>query len=66
MLQSRQRAQLNLPHRHAAFSIQGYDEDVADAAFLSAVVLADKAMARGSPELRPFANASAADLHTQW
>ena len=41
--------ELNLPHRHAGFDIQGFDENVADAAFLSAAALADKAMASGSP-----------------
>ena len=42
----------------------GFDEDVADVAFLSAAALADKA--RRSPELQPFANAGAADLRTRW
>ena len=65
-LQARQRAQLTLPHRHAGFGIQSFDEDDADAAYLSAAALADKAMARGSPQLCPFVNADAADLGTRW
>ena len=43
-----------------------FDEDVADAAFLSAATLAEEVMARGSLKLRPLANAGTTDLRTWW